>query len=321
MRLGAALTGALLVTLASPATWPLALATFLLRGGFVLVVLPIVVLPSPVGLGNLVAPSLTTVVFGGLSVEVAAIVTLGALSIVTWIVVGGLVAARLEAESAHLVDGDETASGSTVVAGPEDVAWSERIVAVRILAARILAHAPTGVAVVWAAVRFVEVAYRELTRPEDVTLPIALRVLARAPEAAAVLLFAWAVGEVIGGLAARRIALAGCGVARALRDAVRATIHHPVGIGAGFVVPLAGLVLVVAPSTVAATVAWSVVRVAMRSPAEPVVGTLAVVVFVSLWIMGLVLVGVTAAWRAAVWSIAQRDLWPRPARPPTLERG
>ena len=70
MRLGAALTGALLTTLATPLTWPLALATFLLRGGFLLVLLPIVVLPSPVGLGNLLAPILMTVVFQGMSVEV-----------------------------------------------------------------------------------------------------------------------------------------------------------------------------------------------------------------------------------------------------------
>lgn len=321
MKLRAALTGALLATLASPATWPLALAAFLLRGGFLPVVLPIVVLPSPVGLGNLLAPMLMTVVFQGLSVEIAATVTLGALSIVTWIVVGGLVAARLEAEAAHLVDGNEMLSGSTVVPGPEDVAGSERIIAARILAARMLAHAPTGVAVTWAAVRFVDVAYRELTRPEDVTLPIALRVVAGAPAATAVLLVAWMVGEVIGGLAARRITLAGCGVARSLRDAVRATVRHPVGIVAGFVVPLAGLALVVALSTVAPTVAWSVVRVAMRSPAELVVGTLAVVVFVSFWIVGLLLIGVTAAWRAAVWSVAHRDLWPRPTQPPTLERG
>ena len=52
MSRGAALTGALLVTLATPATWPLALAAFLIRGGILLVTLPIVVLPTPVGSGQ-----------------------------------------------------------------------------------------------------------------------------------------------------------------------------------------------------------------------------------------------------------------------------
>jgi hypothetical protein len=323
---GAALTGALLATLATPASWPLALATFLLRGGFVLIVLPIVVLPSPVGLGNLLAPTLMAVVFQGPSVEVLAIVTLGALAIVTWIVGGGLVAATLEAEATRLVAEDEGLSGPRVgsadLGDPVDLGGgSERVVAGRILAARLLAHAPTGIAVIWGSVRFVNVAYRELTSPDDVSLPIVLRILVGAPEVTAVLLLAWLVGEVVGGLAARRIVLDGSAVPSALRDAVRAVVRRPLGVAAGFLVPLAGLVLVALPSTLAATVAWSAVRVAMRSPAELVLGTLAVVLFVSLWIVGLLLIAVTAAWRAAVWSIAHRDLWPGRAQPPTPEPG
>jgi hypothetical protein len=321
MRPGAALTGALLATLASPATWPLALATFLLRGGLLLVVLPIVVLPSPVGLGNLLAPTLMIVVFGDLSVEVAAIVTLAALSIVTWIVVGGLVAATLEAESIRLVADEEVEPRSAIEAFQPDLGRSDRVAAARILAARILAHAPTGIAVIWATVRFVDVAYRELTSPDDVSLPIVLRVLAGAPEVTAVLVVAWASGEVVGGLAARRIVLDGASVVPALRDAVRATVHRPFRMVAGFLVPLASLALVILPSTLAASVAWSAVRVAMRSPTDLVVGTLAVLLFVTLWIVGLLLIAVTAAWRAAVWSVAHRDLWPRQAQPPTLETG
>jgi hypothetical protein len=320
MRLGAALIGALLDTLASPASWPLALATFLLRGGLLLVVLPIVVLPSPVGLGNLLAPTLIAVVSQGPSLEMVALVIVAGLTILTWIIVGGLVAATLEAESARLL-GDEEAADSAVVALDRNLAVPERVVAARILAARILAHAPTGIAVIWASVRFVDVAYRELTSPDDVSLPIVLRVVAGAPEVTTVLLLAWMAGEVVGGLAAKRIVLEGSSVVSALRDAVRASVRHPLGVVAGFVVPLAGLVLVLVPSTVAATVAWSAVRVAMRSPAELVVGTLAVVLFVSLWIVGLLLIAVTAAWRAAVWSVAHRDLWPRRAQPPAIEPG
>lgn len=321
MKPGAALSGALLTSLARPATWPLALATFLLRGGILLVVLPIVVLPSPVGLGNLLAPTLVAVVFGGLSVEVAAIVTVSALAIVTWIVVGGLVAATLEVDAARTVAGDEAVSGSSIGISGDGPAASDRMVAAWVLAVRLLAHGPTAIGFIWGSIRLVDIAYRELTSPADVTAPIVLRVLAGAPEVTAALLLAWAFGEIVGGLAARRIALDGSRVTTALRDALRATVRHPVGVAAAFVVPLAGLALVVLPSTLAATVAWSAVRVAVRSPADLVVGTLAVVLFVGLWIVGLLLIAVTAAWRAAVWSVAHRDLWPRPAQPPTLEPG
>jgi len=320
VKSGAALSGALLATLASPATWPLALATFLLRGGLLLVVAPIVVLPSPVGLGNLLAPTLMAVVFGGLSVEIVAIVSLSAMAIVAWIVVGGLVAATLEADAARTVSGDEEVSASIVPSGAGPAA-SDRMVAAWVLAARLLAHAPTGIGIIWGSVRLVDVAYRELTSPADVTTSIVLRVLAGAPEVTVVLLLAWALGEIVGGLAARRIVLDGIRVTGALRDALIATVRHPIGVAAAFLVPLAGLLLVVLPSTLAATVAWSAVRVAMRAPAELILGTLAVVLFVSLWIAGLLLIAVTAAWRAAVWSVAHRDLWPRRAQPPTLEPG
>ncbi len=107
MSRGAALTGALLVTLASPATWPLALAAFLLRGGLLVVALPILVLPTPVGLGNLLAPTLTAFVFGGVSLQLAVTVVAIAVAAVAWIVAGGILAAILEAEATRIVSAHE----------------------------------------------------------------------------------------------------------------------------------------------------------------------------------------------------------------------
>ena len=46
MSAGAALVASLMVTLANPATWVLGLVTFLLRGGLLVVLAPIVVIPS-----------------------------------------------------------------------------------------------------------------------------------------------------------------------------------------------------------------------------------------------------------------------------------
>ncbi len=79
MTRGAALSSALLATLAEPATWALALAAFLIRGGIILVALPVVVLPTPVGIGNVVAPVLNTIAFGQVSMAtVLGAVALGA---------------------------------------------------------------------------------------------------------------------------------------------------------------------------------------------------------------------------------------------------
>lgn len=304
MSRGAALAGALLLTLSTPATWPLALAAFLVRGGFPFIVLPIVDLPSPVGLGNTVAPTLMGVAFRGVSGELAAAVGLVILALVAWIVIGGLAAAMIEAEAARLVADNEEAGE----VGPDDppvgAPASAARVASRILVARILAHVPTGIALIWGSANLVDIAYRELTSPFDVATPIALRVILAAPEVVAVTLAAWMLGEILGGIAARRIALARAGIRSALREAIMAVLRHAPAVLSGFWVPTAALALVAGSSVLAASTAWGIARAALRPPAEPFWAALAVVLFVAVWLVGLALIGVTCAWRAAVWSIA-----------------
>ena len=56
MSRGGAVLASLLVTIGRPAWWLVALAGFLVRGGFVVFVLPIVLLPSPLAISNVVAP-------------------------------------------------------------------------------------------------------------------------------------------------------------------------------------------------------------------------------------------------------------------------
>jgi len=315
MSRGAALTGALLVTLASPATWPLALAAFLLRGGLVVVALPILVLPTPVGLGNVLAPTLTAFVFGGVSAGLLILVATIVLAGLTWVVAGGLLAAILEAEAARIVVAHEE------VAPPEEirthqgavdnlsdtltprVARRRRAEAGRVFMARVLAHLPLGVALAWGSTRLVAVTYRELTNPGDVATPLIWRVLLASPEVVAAIVVTWTIGQALGAMAARRVVLARGGVFRALRDASLTLLRRPVAVLADFWLPTLVLGLALAPSAVAAGSAGDVVREAMNSPDDPVQLGLAVVLFVSLWVVGLTLTGVICAWRAAVWTI------------------
>lgn len=311
----AALSGALLITLATPATWPLALAAFLLRGGLLLVVLPIVVLPSPVGLGNLLAPTLMTLVLGGSSVGVVLLIGTLALALAVWVVVGGLIAASLEAESARMVARDPDGEGAGHDAAASHPAASQPVApalsrfgeASRVLAARLFAHLPTSLVVVWGLARLVSLAYRELTSPLDVATPIALRVVRAAPEVVVAVVVVWTIGEVVGAIAARRIALGGTGAVRALRDAVVSLLRHPLASLVGFGLPTLTLLLVLASSALAAAAAWETVRVAMRSSGDPISVAATVVLFVAVWIVGLLLIGVTSAWRTAVWSVAYRE--------------
>jgi hypothetical protein len=304
MNRGAALTGALLVTLASPATWPLALAVFLIRGGILVVALPILVLPTPVGLGNILAPTLTAVVFGGVSggfVLLAATIVLMGLA---WVVAGGLLAATVEAEAARMVAAaDDVAAGGMAGGLAPRVVRRRRAEAGRILAARLMANLPLGVALAWGSARLVAITYRELTNPFDVATPLVWRVLLGSPEVVVAIVLTWMVGQTVGAIAARRIALGGGGTFRALTEALSTLFRRPLTVLADFWLPSLALTLALAPSALAAASAADVVRAAMSSPADPVELFLAVVLFVGLWMVGLALAGVICAWRAAVWTV------------------
>ena len=58
MSIWGTLGASLLAVLARPSTWAFGLLGFLVRGGWLLVVAPFVVVPTPIGLANIVAPVL-----------------------------------------------------------------------------------------------------------------------------------------------------------------------------------------------------------------------------------------------------------------------
>lgn len=307
MSRGAALTDALLVTLATPATWPMALAAFLLRGGIVLVTLPIVVLPTPVGLGTVVAPAITSVALGTIPILVIVVSVTATVVTLCWLLLGGWVAAALEGEGARIVARDEQA---TVAPAPASTAvppngGRDAAVAIRILGARLIAYLPLGLALAWASVRFVSASYAELTNPSDVSTPIVLRVVRASPDAVLAIALAWMIGEIVGAMAARRIVLRGDSVMAALRGAVLDASRHPLAVLARFWLPTLALALVLAPSALAAASAWTAASATVVDRADPLLAVPAIVLFVVSWVVGLILAGIACAWRAAVWTVAE----------------
>jgi hypothetical protein len=288
---GATLTVSLLAVLARPSTWAVALLGFLVRGGWLVVVAPIVVVPTPVGLANVIAPLLEDAAFGRRTGELV-IVSAVALGVVVAVVLGGgLVAAVAEVD------------GIRQVADEEHIGWRPARVGLRILAVRLAADVPLAFATAYAAARFTAVGYRELTVPSDVSAPLAWRILAGAPEAVALVLGTWLVGEILGALAARRIVLEGEGGRHALRFAARRLRHRPVrtlGFGLGTTLVMA---LVLAVTGLAAGATWGALGAALSIGDASFATTLRLVGFVVLFMGGLVLIALTSAWRAAVWTL------------------
>jgi hypothetical protein len=310
---GAALTGALLATLETPATWPLALATFLVRGGLVVVLVPIVVLPTPVGFGNIFAPALASIALGSVSVELVVASVGAALAIVGWIVLGGWLAAAFEVEAAWMIAGDADARSPTAsdersgppgpmeLARPAGTAW----LAARILLARLVAFIPLAVVLAVGTVRIVLVTYRELTSPLDTSTPVVLRILRDTPEVIVAVIVAWTIGEMVSAIAARRITFAGDGVAPALRSSVVTCVRHPLVTLTRFWLPTIVLLAILIPYAAGAGSAWSAVDAVLDGSSDlPMIGP-TVVLFVVLWLVGLVLIAVVSAWRAAVWTVAE----------------
>ena len=299
MNIGATLVASLLVTLANPSTWALGLATFLVRGGIVLVIAPIVVLPSSVGLGNILAPTITILAFVGLSPEVVRLIAgIGAVAL-AWLLIGGLFAAVVELDGMGIVATAEERIDRSIPA--PGVGTARR--AVRILVARFLAHVPTFLALAWAGSRVVAVAYGELTLPSDVLTPIALRVVRGAADGVTVIVVAWLLGETIGGLAARLIGVDGVGSLHGLRVALVRVVRHPIRTLALAIVPLAALVAVVGLSALASSLGCGAVRTVLAEAEPSLLRIATIAVFIGLWTGGLVLIAVISGWRAAVWTV------------------
>jgi hypothetical protein len=291
VSLGATLSGALLAVLARPSTWPLALLGFLVRGGWLLIVAPIVVVPTPVGLANVIAPLLEDIAFGRRTTELIGLAGVAVAGVVAWLIGGGFIAALVEAD------------GIRRIADEEGIRWRRGPSAWRIVATRLIADVPLAIGAFWAGIRIVSVGYRELTVPSDVTAPAAWRIVAGAPDAFAILFVTWFLGEIVGAVAARRIVLQGDGIRRALRLGMRRLVRTPARTVALGLTGTASLVVVLAVTGLAVGATWNALGAALSiGDASPATSVL-LLLFVALFAGGLVLLGLVCAWRSAVWTV------------------
>ncbi len=295
------LATAALVLLERPALVPVALAGFLVRGGIVVLLLPIVVLPTPVGLATIFGPDIVSVALAGLNPGVLRLAVLGATILVIWLLVSGWLGA---AADVALIEA--TASPQRPGKAPVDdhggVAPRGRWTVARVAIVRWLAHLPLVVALAWGVIRIVEATYAELVLPSDTATPLVLRVLAAAPDAVIAVAGAWLLGEVWGGCAARFL-VRGRSVGGALWAGLRWLARAPLRAGGAVVATTGALVLVLAGGLVATTVVWSVLRPIVRLDPGGFGLLPVVVLLVGVWLVVVAVVGVTVAWRAIVWNL------------------
>lgn len=290
----AAMTAVVVATLGRGRWWLVALATFLVRGGVLVLVPPLLVLPTPAELATLVPASL---VGTGVAHPTAALVTLvaglslGLMGVVFVSTIAGtwLDLALLEAQTA-----DEELEVLGPTAGPQPVPlWPA-------LEVRLLAHVPTAVGAAVGLVVLGNALQAELLSPPE-AMPLALRVLLREPVMTAAIVAAWLLGEAVGSLALRRLATTGAGSTnRALRLGL-VDLLRPTGIATLLVTStVVGVAVVILWLTVGRAFdrLWPLVV----EPSDGGLLLLALGLLVGTWAAGLWLLGIVLAWRSAAWT-------------------
>lgn len=305
MSRGGAILASLLATLGRPGWWLLALAGFLVRGGFVVFILPIVVLPSPLAISDMVAPFIVPMALGRIGPETVAVGVVAVVSLFGWLLIGGSIAAAtdlgLVREAAAAAADEGVAPPPSEAPATIDGERRDRVLVATILAARLLAWLPFAAALAIGLVRIVAVTYVELTRPGDVDSPLALRVALGAAGELAVIAVAWLLGELVGGLASRRIVLDGAPAGRALLAAGRDVVRRPGSTLLPWLVTTALLFTILGGTVGAASVAWSRILVALSDqPTDPTTVAISLLTFVAIWLAALVLGGLFAAVRGSV---------------------
>ena len=173
----------------------------------------------------------------------------------------------------------------------------------RVALIRLLALVPV-VAAAWLAGGAVyDAAYHELVLPRDLVTPLPLRVLAQVPWPVLGVSLTWLIADAAAALGVRRLVLDRRPVPAAWllgwADLVRRP-HRVIAtalLGAGVLLALLG------PSMVAAAIGWGRVRDILEAGRDPVTVVAATLVWVAIWLGGLVLAGVGAAVRAAAWTL------------------
>jgi hypothetical protein len=299
MSWGAAMVGSLVAALERPAWWVLALSGFLVRGGLLVFLLPIVILPTPAGLATAFGTEITGFAFGAPSGAFIATTVVVSLTITAWLILGGLLAAWADVTLVAMA-----ASSRSLELRARS--WTSRIWSVLFL--RLVSHIPLAIALSWAAARVAEATWSELKSPGDVAIPLFVRIALRVPEVIVLVGVLWLIGETAGGLAVRHLLLDRSHVVRALARGWR-DLLRPSVVGTGLLV--AGALLAVAlPLALSAGAAWERLRVLLLAGNDADAIFLGLVTFSAVWLSGVAAVGVVAAWRNVAWTyeVARRNL-------------
>ena len=294
-----AVVAGLVVSLARPASWVVALVGFLAGGGALVLAWPIVVLPTPSGLQNLLGAPVSTLAFGDPSPGLVQVIVASVLGTAVLLVAGLLIGAWSEGRSIALALEGAAEEGFRIRAPDAAAAPGPWAVAV----VRALALVPPLLVGVLGWPALYNAAYQELVLPEDLVTPLPIRVIARVPLVLVSLAGAWLLADAAAAVGVRRLVFERRSVAAAWALGWTDLVRRPHRILAVALLGDAVLVLACGPALVAAALAWVRVREALELAGGSPVAVAVVALWVGIWLGAVVLAGVGAAVRSALFTL------------------
>lgn len=308
-RLGSALA----TVLGDPVLWLLGLLGFAARGGLIVLLLPIVTIPSPVMLSIIFRDQIST---SGVTPAFATLAAVLVAAIAASVLFGLFAAAYAEITGFERALRDPETEALRAGVEPRSLTRTERrSLLVWVAAIESAGLAPILIAVLATVDRLAGALVDELQTPSAASVPLLARILGDiGPELAATAVVA-VVAELFVSAAARRLLGVRFGlVPPATRDGgevsivvagAREALRNPIRLLGGGLLAWLATIATVAPVLAAIIVAWGSVRDVLLTPGvEPVArmaaSGAALLVFGAIWVAGLVLVGFGSALRAAI---------------------
>jgi hypothetical protein len=282
-----------------PGAWLLGVAGFLVRGGIFVLLLPILTVPSPVGIALFIGPGIINtgrlsgpaLVAACVAVAVAMLLLTGAL----------LVAAWLEQRAFERMSGDPEVAA---LAGADGGSAARPGRLGRLVAVQVAALVPVVLAALAAAGPLAASVRHEILLPDDLAVPLVLRAARGAVEPLLVLVASIVLADLISGLLSRRVLQPRRGRPASPRAIVRGALRVIATATVGWLVAA----VIMLPAIAAVIVTWGTVRDAWLSGAPFHSGPAAAVaaettlIFVAVWLAALLLGGLVSTLRGALWT-------------------
>ncbi len=317
LGLGTVLMGSFVVTLLRPASWALGVLGFLAGGGIVLVAWPIIVLPTLTGLQNLLAVPVVSLVFGSVSQQLLLEITGLIVGVAVLLVVGVLLGAWAERQAIALVlDAAPDDGLDRPLADLDGAPGAGRIAVVRLLA---LAPVALAAALAWQPVY--DAVYHELILPTDLAVPLPVRVVGEVPWAVLGIALAWLLSDAAAAVGVRRLVLERRPVLVAWLLGWADLVRRPLRVVPTALFGVAAVALPLVPALLAAGIGWDRLREILAADGGAPLVVMATLVWVAIWLGGLVLAGVGSAVRAAAWTLEVPAVVPDAGVPSAVPTG